>query len=131
MKAILKFTAALAVLSATTLPLFAQDAASENVTVFSPYVVKKSTTGIGKNRVTKVTVSRAVSFADLNLASDDGRAALESRVQQVAGDVCKELDRRYPPATYFPELDTKACVKDAIAVAMIQVRDVEKAAQRG
>ena len=125
MKAILKFTAALAVLSATTLPLLAQDTASENVTVFSPYVVKKSTTGIGKNRVTKVTVSRAVSFADLNLASDDGRAALESRVQQVAGDVCKELDRRYPGQSFDED---KNCVQEAIDEAMVSVRGVEKAA---
>lgn len=130
MKALVKFTAAAALLSAMPLPLFAQDAAKEDVTVVAPYVVKQSTTGLTRNRVTTVSVSRTVRITDLDLASTDGQAALESRVRQVAGDVCRELDRRFPSNAY-PPVESRDCVKDAVAMAMIQVHDAEKAARPG
>lgn len=123
-----KFAAPTLVLIALTLPLalpaFAQEA-SENVTVFAPYVVKKTSTGMSKNRVTTVSVSRKVSFADLDLSSAEGKAALEARVKETAADVCKQLDRRYPGQSVDED---KNCVQEAIDEAMVSVRGVEKVA---
>jgi UrcA family protein len=109
------------------LPAFAQEP-SENVTVFAPYVVKKTSTGMTRNRVTTVSMSRKVSFSDLDLSTAEGKAALESRVKETAANVCKELDRRYPSQSVDED---KNCVQEAIDEAMISVRGVEKAASVG
>jgi UrcA family protein len=130
MKDCTKFAAAILFLSATSIAAFAAEEASENVTVFAPYVVKKVETGPMKERTTTVTVSREVSYKDLDLATAEGRAALESRVQQMAKDVCSELNRRYPSNVYVPVSSNKNCVKDAINEAMIQVRGVESTAKK-
>jgi UrcA family protein len=78
-----------------------------------------------KNRVTTVTMSRKVSFQDLDLGSAEGKAALEARVKQTASDVCKQLDRRYPGQSIA---ENKNCVQEAIDEAMVSVRGVEAAA---
>ena len=124
MKACLKIAAAIVFCSAVTLPAFAQEE-TENVTVFAPYVVKKSNTGLGRNHVTTVSVSRAVAYDDLDLTSPDGQATLETRVKQTANDVCKELDKRYPASMS----ENKTCVREAVTEAMVQVKGVEKAAK--
>ena len=125
----LKFAAALSVLAAVTLPAFAQEEATENVTVFAPYVVKKTTSGMSKDRVTTVKVSRDVSYQDLDLTTTDGKAQLETRVKDAAADVCKELDRRFPTSVYVPVGSNKDCVKNAIAEVMAEVKGVEQAAK--
>src|ERR1700759_435798 len=106
------------------LPAFGQEA-SENVTVFAPYVVKKTSTGMTKNRVTTVTMSRQVSYSDLDLSTADGKAAVEARVKETAANVCKQLDRRYPGQSVDED---KNCVQEAIDEAMVSVRGVEKVA---
>ena len=131
MKDCTKFVAAILFLSASSVAAFAADEPSENVTVFAPYVVKKvESGGLTKERTTTVTVSRDVSYKDLDLATADGRTALETRVQQMARDVCSELARRYPSNVYVPVTSNKTCVKDAINEAMIQVRGVESTAKK-
>ena len=122
-----KLAAPALVLITFTLPAFAQEP-SENVTVFAPYVVKKTSTGMTKNRVTTVTMSRQVSFKDLDLSTAEGKAALESRVKETAANVCKELDRRYPSQSVDED---KNCIQEAIDEAMVSVRGVEKAASVG
>lgn len=119
-----KLAAPALVLIALTLPAFAQEA-SENVTVFAPYVVKKTSTGMTKNRVTTVTMSRQVSYSDLDLSTAEGKAALEVRVKETAANICKQLDRRYPGQSFDED---KNCVQEAIDEAMVSVRGVEKAA---
>jgi UrcA family protein len=88
-------------------------------------VVKKSSTGMTKNRVTTVSMTRQVSFKDLDLRTAEGKAALESRVKETAANVCKELDRRYPGESVAED---KNCVQEAIDEAMVSVRGVESAA---
>jgi|SRR5579883_2983328 len=129
MKTTLKFAAALSVLAAVTLPAFAQEEGTEDVTVFAPYVVKKSRAGRSREPVSVVKVSREVSFKDLDLTTSEGQATLEARVKQTASDVCSELDRRYPKAIYIAVEENKNCVKEAMSEAMNQVRSVEEAAK--
>jgi UrcA family protein len=133
-KFILKSVAALSVLAAATLPAFAQDAVSdegtENVTVFAPYVVKKvQSGGRAKDRVSTVSVSRQVSYSDLDLTTSGGRDQLETRVKQMARDVCGELDRRFPKQVFIPVGENRNCVRDTTAEAMLQVKGVEDAAK--
>lgn len=125
----LKFAAALSVLAAVALPAFAQEEATENVTVFAPYVVEKSSTGMSKDRVTTVKVSRDVSYQDLDLKTAEGKAQLEARAKQAANDVCSELDKRYPKNVYIPVSSNNDCVKNAIAQVMAEIKGVEQAAR--
>lgn len=129
MKTTLKFAAALCVLAAVTLPAFAQEEASENVTVFAPYVVKKTTSGMPRERVTTVKMSRDVSYQDLDLSTAEGKAQLETRVKQAAADVCSELDKRYPKAIFIVVQENRNCVKNAISEAMAEAKGVEEAAR--
>ena len=126
----LKFAAALSVLAAVALPAFAQEEATENVTVFAPYVVEKTMSGgRTKDRVTTVKVSRDVSYSDLDLSTADGKAQLETRAKQAANDVCSELDKRYPKNVYIPVSSNNDCVKNAIAQVMAEIKGVEQAAR--
>jgi UrcA family protein len=124
LKAWWKIATALVFCSATGMAAYAQEA-SEKVTVFAPYVVKKTT----KDRVTTISVSRDVSYQDIDLTASDGQAALEARVRQAAQDVCRELDRRFITSAYVTVSSNKSCVKDAQAEAMVQVRNVVAAAK--
>jgi UrcA family protein len=56
-----------------------------------------------------LTMSRSVSYHDLDLRSAEDVATLEGRVREAALDLCHELDRRYSPTIYVPLFDTKKC----------------------
>jgi UrcA family protein len=64
----------------------------EDVTVFAPYIIKRKS---GPGNVQTISVSRNVSFHDLDLRISRDATALEQRVNQAAQDVCRELDSRY------------------------------------
>lgn len=71
------------------------------------------------------TVSRAVSYADLNLASADGSAALQSRLEAAARAVCAPEDYRD-----LQQLSASAaCTKNALAQADGAARTAVAAAQ--
>lgn len=71
------------------------------------------------------TVSQAVSYADLNLASPDGSAALQSRLSAAARAVCAPEDYRD-----LQQLSASAaCVKTAMAQADSAARTAIAAAQ--
>jgi len=72
----------------------------------------------------QVSLSSAVSYADLDLTSQAGASELEKRVNDTAKAVCKELRGKYPDATPS-EAD---CAKAAANKAMVNVHKVEAAA---
>lgn len=107
----------------------------ETVTVYAPFVVrrevvnpmmsKKSSTGLEM-----VSISRSVSFADLDL-SDPGQAKqLEGRVDIAAHAACAELEKKYPSSRYHPVPENQDCPGNAKAAAMISVRALEAAAAK-
>ena len=107
----------------------------ETVTVYAPFIVrrevvnpmmsKKSSTGLEM-----VSVSRSVSFADLDL-SDPGQAKqLEGRVDVAAHAACAEIEKKYPSARYHPVPENQDCPCNAKAAAMIAVRALEAAAAK-
>lgn len=61
-------------------------------------------------------VTQTVSFADLNLASEEGVRALKSRIRGAAGSIC---DKGYYSAM-FGDHSRFACVKKAVASAQHQ-----------
>ena len=133
MKVYLQLTVAMVFL-AGSVPALAQEP-SEAVTVFAPYVVKKVETqrGIGKRpTITTISVSRNVSYHDLDLTADAGETALAGRVRQAAQDVCRELARRFPATIYVPVAgEDKNCAKNVEAEAMMQVHAVVEASRVG
>ena len=117
-------------LSAMACPAVAQPAPTEEVTVFAPYVVKKTVTKpLRSIPVTTVNVSRGISYHGLDLTSDTDVATLEARVKQTADDVCNELDRRFSKSVYNSVDDDKNCAKNAYDNAMSEVRTVVAAAR--
>jgi UrcA family protein len=68
--------------------------------------------------IEQITLTRKVSFADLNLSTQQGAAELEKRVTDTAKAACKELDRLYPQ-----EAASKvSCAQEAADNAMVQAR---------
>lgn len=124
-------SAAILVISAAS-PVYAQSEPSETVTVFAPFVVKKvqGPPAIGKRpAVSTVSVSRNISYHDIDLTSDAGETTLTARVHQAAQDVCRELERRFPKTLYIPVSEDKDCAKNAEAAAMIEVHAVVAASR--
>jgi UrcA family protein len=76
--------------------------------------------------IEEVTLTRRVSYGDLDLAKTAGAAELQRRVDQTAKDACKELDNRYP----FEDRQLTDCTKSAVDKAMAQVRAAVAAAEK-
>jgi len=73
-----------------------------------------------------VTLTRHVSYSDLDLSKSADAATLEGRVTQTVKDACKELDDRYPlePNT------ASECIKTSTDKAMVQVHQAVAAANK-
>ena len=97
---------------------------TEEVTVYAPYIVKKSAPGPSRSPVTVVTISRHVSYHGMNLKTDEGVTLLETHVKQVAEEICSELDRRYPKSIYVPVTQDKDCAKNAAENGLLQVKAI-------
>jgi len=96
----LLLAAAAAAALASLVPAVAQAAAPE-VTVTGRYGVGPETRSL----------SQTVSYADLDLSTPPGRAALRQRVRQTARAVCSQLSDRAPPGAPM----VRTCVHDAVA----------------
>jgi UrcA family protein len=76
--------------------------------------------------VEEITLTRRVTFRDLDLATAAGGAELEKRVKDAARALCQELDRRSP----LMEKTAVPCAKTATENAMIQVQAAIAAARK-
>jgi UrcA family protein len=65
-----------------------------------------------------ISISRRVSFADLNLASYSGSQEVEARVRTTAKALCDKLDELYSTS----RIDVQACVGEAVSKGMADVR---------
>jgi UrcA family protein len=74
--------------------------------------------------INAISLTYRVSYADLNLATPGGAAALEKRVNEAAMAACKEIGKLYPLATP----DDFACAKKASGDAMVKVKELVAAA---
>jgi UrcA family protein len=73
----------------------------------------------------QVSMSYAVSYADLDLTEPDGRSELEERVRETAEDICEFLTERYSVGR-----SSASCTREALRDAMEQVREAVEAASR-
>ena len=113
----------------TAIPALAQSEPAEKITVFAPYVVKKVTSGPPRAPVTTITMTRDVSYQDVDLKSEIGVTILVGRVRRAAEDICRALDHRYPRSVYVPVFGDKDCANKAAVDGMMQVYAVVAAAR--
>lgn len=92
----------------------------ETVTVTAPRIVhqtivtgRSSTTGAP---IEETTISRVVSYADLDLAKAADADAFKARVEDAARDLCAELDKLYPLEPKDP-----SCARTSVARVMPRV----------
>ncbi len=76
-----------------------------------------------------VQLSRAVNYADINVASHIGAKVLQQRVTDAAKAVCDELATLYPTGTSH-ELGTGSCVTDTVNATAPQVQAAIAAAEK-
>ena len=88
-------------------------------------VVGRSYTGVP---IELVTLTRRVSYADLDLSTHTGATELEKRVSDTAKDACKQLDTLYPLTA---SAGGPSCVKKATDDAMVQAHAAIAAAEKG
>jgi UrcA family protein len=75
-----------------------------------------------------VSLTRRVSYADLDLSTSSGAKQLEMRVNEAANSLCQELERR---VASFPDLAERlTCVKGAVADGMEHARAAISAAEK-
>jgi UrcA family protein len=97
----------------------------EGVDVAASRIVKEKVgTAMNLAPIYSISLSYRVSYADLDLGTKAGAAALEKRVQTAAAAACKEVRRVYPES----EPGDSACAKNAVDEAMVRVREVVAAA---
>ena len=110
----------------------ASPAAGEQVIITSPYVVRKET--VSSNRAPGlrnpelVSISRAVTYADLDLSKPSGVAELQTRVRNTARDVCGELSRLFPRTSGQYVYGGTDCVRKATDDGMEAIRQVSAVA---
>jgi len=76
----------------------------------------------GEMNPTEYSLSRPVSFSDLDLTRDEDFLELRSRVRDTARELCYELDARIPDLRGDPSAD-RECVRKATRDAMRAVLD--------
>jgi UrcA family protein len=102
------------------------DDRTETVIVHPYYneIEKRQLTGRinGEMNPTEYTLSRPVSFADLDLTRDEDFLELRARVRDTARELCYELDARVPDLRGDSSAD-RECVRKATRDAMRAVLD--------
>ena len=80
---------------------------------------------------TVATLAARVNAADLDLATSRGADELRMRINQMAHDLCHQLDLVYPDPAISGSHDTNTnCVRDAVAGAQKRIDALIAAAQR-
>jgi UrcA family protein len=76
----------------------------------------------GEINPVELSISRPVSFSDLNLAREADYRELRDRIHDTATDLCAELDARVPELRGDRDAD-RECVRNATRNAMRDVMD--------
>jgi UrcA family protein len=91
----------------------------EVVTVEAARAVRVEQTPYGVP-VQDITIRSRVSYADLDLKTENGVNELAKRIRETARSTCKEMDVKFPVEGHGEE----ACVKGAIDGAMAQAKKI-------
>ncbi len=90
--------------------------------VINKKIIGTSSSGVPTE---EVTVTRRVSYSDLDLKTYSGAQTLKQRVKEAAKIACKQIDELYPQE----QSDTPNCIKQSVAQADRQVEEALGAAQ--
>ncbi len=119
---------ALATVSGAALAQDASQKTLDEITVVAPRMVTRKVVGhsdVGA-KIELISLTRHVSYADLNLALHADVTTLHKRIDDIAAESCKQLARMYP----LSDPHTPNCIKEAVASAKSQtdkvVADAEK-----
>lgn len=113
-----------------SLPVVAQPL--EEITVVAPYRAEHKVVGRSSSTgapVELISLTRHVSYADLDLTKAIDVTVLENRVKAIAKDSCKELEKMYPELTHPAVPSDQNCVKTATDDGMKQVKAAAAAAR--
>jgi UrcA family protein len=86
--------------------------------------VGKTYTGIS---IEQVSLSRHISYRDLNLNTPAGTARLEKRIKATAQEACDQLKSLYPLDIW--DTDNRQCISGAVERAMQQAKNLEATRQ--
>lgn len=109
---------------------FAQNSSSVSqptVTVQAPRVVEHRSVGASGLSEVQFSLTRVVSFADLNLDTPAGRIALHERIRANARAACEELSSTRPFLLWNDDVST--CVHQAMLTWMPRAHAVSAVAQ--
>jgi UrcA family protein len=127
--------AVVGILAIASQPVYAQQVsrtseATEEVKVTAPEVerIRVGQTSIGAP-IEVISLSRPVSYGDLDLTRQSDANELEKRILDTAEAACKELDNMYPDGSlYQPIPSDQNCVKSATTEALKEAHLVIAAA---
>ncbi len=86
-------------------------------------IVGRTSTGVP---IEEMTLTRKVSYSDLDLASSAGASELEKRVHETAKELCAKLDKLNPLA----QPSGKECIRKATDPALAEAHAAITAAQQ-
>ena len=117
----------LAILGLTFASCAALAQEKQEITVTAPRVVhqtigRSSTTGAP---IEQTSISRPVSYSDLDLSKPSGATILRKRVEDISKSLCQELDQLYPLEPKDP-----GCVPRAVNGATDQIDRAIAAAKK-
>lgn len=112
---------AVALIATSALTVARSDELLPEVTVTAYQPVSKLGRDANGRPIEVVRLSRAVSYADLDLSTYTGATELQARVKTAAKAVCKELEDMYPEGNEAG-LPAGSCVQEAINSAAPQLK---------
>jgi UrcA family protein len=98
----------------------------QGITIVAPHVVHRKVVGrssIGAP-IEVMSVSRSVSYADLDLTKTADAAELKKRISDAAKDACNYLFSRERGLTLPPVTSSRSCMKEATSEAMMLANEV-------
>jgi UrcA family protein len=110
----------------------AQDVTREQVIIVAPYITHETQNVIGprnKGVYDVNTLTKQVSYADLDLSKPADADLLMQRISDTAKQSCAELKATFPDPPHAPVLSDQDCVKQATDQAMLVATSLISRAQ--
>ncbi len=117
--------AAIAQAADSNMPANTSDASLTQITIEASHQVHKKQVGMTYTGIPieQVTLTRHVSYRDLNLHTPAGTAELDRRIEATAKEACNQLKTLYPLDMW--DTDNRQCINGAVGRAMQQAKNLE------
>ena len=92
---------------------------AEEITVVAPEVVRRpAERGRHGQRIEVLSLTRKVSYADLDLTTSSGADELRNRINRVSREACRQLDAQAPSRPGTPSASAQRCEQNARVEAL-------------